>query len=169
MESIEFNTNIDLPYKFIFQLKDYFNQKSDISTDLLIKSCHKFINDTFNLPLCLFFSPNTIAISCVKLMIENYKLIDINLNDIIRKSEYKIKSEDVDFCFNLMQKFYKNSIFVINKFDEVKLNLDKEEDVEKTKTFQIYDYIFRNFHTNLNKNKIITLDSRNLKYEKNRF
>ena len=107
LESIEFDTNIDLPYKFIFQLKDYFSKKSDISTDLLIKSCHKFINDTFNLPLCLFFSPNTIAISCVKLMIENYKLIDINLDDIIKKSEYKIEKDDVDFCFNLMQKFYK--------------------------------------------------------------
>ena len=68
----------------------------------------------------------------------------------------------------LNAKINKNSLFVINKFDEVKLNLDKDEDVEKTKTFQIYDYIFRNFHTNLNKNKIITLDSRNLKYEKNR-
>ena len=107
LESIEFDTNIDLPYKFIFQLKDYFSKKSDISTDLLIKSCHKFINDTFNLPLCLFFSPNTIAITCVKLMIENYKLIDINLDDIIKKSEYKIEKDDVDFCFNLMQKFYK--------------------------------------------------------------
>ena len=107
LESIEFDTNIDLPYKFIFQLKDYFSKKSDISTDLLIKSCHKFINDTFNLPLCLFFSPNTIAITCVKLMIEKYKLIDINLDDIIKKSEYKIENDDVDFCFNLMQKFYK--------------------------------------------------------------
>ena len=57
----------------------------------------------------------------------------------------------------LNAKINKNSLFVINKFDEV-----------KTKTFHIYDYIFRNFHTNLNKNKIITLDSRNLKYEKNR-
>ena len=107
LESIEFDTNIDLPYKFIFQLKDYFSKKSDISTDLLIKSCHKFINDTFNLPLCLFFSPNTIAITCVKLMIEKYKLFDINLDDIIKKSEYKIENDDVDFCFNLMQKFYK--------------------------------------------------------------
>jgi hypothetical protein len=68
----------------------------------------------------------------------------------------------------LNAKINKNSLFVINKFDEVKLNIDKDEDVEKTKTFQIYDYIFRNFHTNLDKNTIITLDSRNLKYEKNR-
>ena len=84
-----------------------------------------------------------------------------------------IQSTSTDKVFNkyvklLNAKINKNSLFVINKFDEVKLNLDKEEDVEKTKTFQIYDYIFRNFHTNLDKNKIITLDSRNLKYEKNR-
>ncbi len=56
----------------------------------------------------------------------------------------------------LNAKINKNSLFVINKFDEVKLNLDKDEDVEKTKTFHIYLYIF------------ITLDSRNLKYEKNK-
>ena len=81
-----------------------------------------------------------------------------------------IQSSSTDKVFNkyvklLNSKINKNSLFVINKFDEVKLNLDKDEDVEKTKTFQIYDYIFRSFHTNLDKNKIITLVSRNLKYE----
>ena len=68
----------------------------------------------------------------------------------------------------LNSKINKNSLFVINKFDEVIINLENEKDIEKTKKFQIYDYIFRNFHANLNKNKIIALDSRNLKHEKNR-
>ena len=85
----------------------------------------------------------------------------------------KIQSASSNKVFNkyvelLNSKINKNSLFVINKFDEVKINLENEEEIEKTKKFQIFNYIFRNFHTNLNKNKFITLDSRNLKYEKNR-
>ena len=49
---------------------------------------------------CSFYKPRCF-IHLILLII--YRTI----NDIIRKSEYKIKSEDVDFCFNLMQKFYK--------------------------------------------------------------
>jgi len=106
LESISFDLNIDLPYKFILQLKDYFNKKINISSELLIKSSCQFINDSFHFPFCLFYSPNTIAIACIKLMIEKYKLYDINLDEIILKSEYKIEKNDVDVCFYLMEKFY---------------------------------------------------------------
>jgi hypothetical protein len=48
-------------------------------------------------------------------MIEKYKLYDINLDEIILKSEYKVEKKDVDFCFYLMEKFY-------NKNNEINVN-----------------------------------------------
>ena len=67
----------------------------------------------------------------------------------------------------LNSKINKNSFFVINKLDEIKNNLENKNDIEKIINLQIFDYIFRNFHTNIKKNNFIALDSRNLKYEKN--
>ena len=76
----------------------------------------------------------------------------------------------------LNSKIKKNSLFVINKFDDIKNNLENKDDILKTKNLQIFDNIFRNFHTiikkiillfQIKKNNFIVLDSRNLKFEKN--
>ena len=90
LKSMEFCLNVELPYKFILKLKNYFENNTNISSEILIKSCCQYINDLIFFPISLYYIPNIIAISCVKLMKEKFNIIDINLNDVISLSKYKI-------------------------------------------------------------------------------
>ena len=108
LKSMEFCLNVELPYKFILKLKNYFENNTNISSEILIKSCCQYINDLIFFPISLYYIPNIIAISCVKLMKEKFNIIDINLNDVISLSEYKIDLKELNECFLIIQKlFYK--------------------------------------------------------------
>ena len=106
LKSMEFCLNVELPYKFILKLKNYFENNTNISSEILIKSCCQYINDLIFFPISLYYTPNTIAISCVKLMKEKYNLVDINLNDVISLSEYKIDLKELNECFLIIQKLF---------------------------------------------------------------
>ena len=106
LKSMEFCLNVELPYKFILKLKNYFENNTNISTEILIKSCCQYINDLIFFPISLFYTPNTIAISCVKLMKEKFNLVDINMNDVISLSEYKIDLKELNECFLIIQKLF---------------------------------------------------------------
>ncbi len=106
LKSMEFCLNVELPYKFILVLKNYFENNTNISSEILIKSCCQYINDLIFFPISLYYTPNTIAISCVKLMKEKYNLVDINLNDVISLSEYKIDLKELNECFLIIQKLF---------------------------------------------------------------
>ena len=47
LKSIEFCANVEIPYKFILKLKNYFQKNINISSDILIKCCCQYINDSF--------------------------------------------------------------------------------------------------------------------------
>ena len=106
LKSMEFCLNVELPYKFILKLKNYFENNTNISTEILIKSCCQYINDLIFFPISLYYTPNTIAISCVKLMKEKFNLVDINMNDVISLSEYKIDLKELNECFLIIQKLF---------------------------------------------------------------
>jgi hypothetical protein len=106
LKSMEFCLNVELPYKFILVLKNYFENNTNISSEILIKSCCQYINDLIFFPISLYYTPNTIAISCVKLIKEKYNLVDINLNDVISLSEYKIDLKELNECFLIIQKLF---------------------------------------------------------------
>ena len=106
LKSMEFCLNVELPYKFILKLKNYFENNTNISTEILIKSCCQYINDLIFFPISLYYTPNTIAISCVKLMKEKFNLVDINMNDVISLSEYKIDLNELNECFLIIQKLF---------------------------------------------------------------
>ena len=106
LKSIEFCANVELPYKFILKLKNYFQKNINISSDILIKCCCQYINDSFFFPFSLYYTSNIISISIVKIMKEKFNLVDINLNDVIYLSEYKIDINELNECFLLLQKFF---------------------------------------------------------------
>ena len=106
LKSMEFCLNVELPYKFILKLKNYFENNTNISSEILIKSCCQYINDLIFFPISLYYIPNIIAISCVKLMKEKFNIIDINLNDVISLSEYKIDLNELNECFLIIQKLF---------------------------------------------------------------
>jgi hypothetical protein len=106
LKSMEFCANIELPYKFIIKLKTYFEKNINISCNILIGNVCQCINNSFFFPMSLYYTPNTIAISCVKIIKEKFNLVDININNVISLSEYKIDLNELNECFWLQQKLF---------------------------------------------------------------
>ena len=103
LTTIGFNIEIDSPFLFFYKLKKYFS-KSELNSPNFITLLNYRIKDSFILPLSLYYTPNTIAISCVKVLKEKYKLNFINIKELISLSEYKIEDEDIDQCSSLIKK-----------------------------------------------------------------
>jgi hypothetical protein len=108
LNNLGFELNLDLPYKFLNNLKNFFELNNiNINRDKLIEICCNYINDIFYLPVCLYYSPNLISISCVKLMQNKLNLhLNFNINDIINLSDYKIDLFELNQCYNLIKKLY---------------------------------------------------------------
>ena len=108
LNNLGFELNLDLPYKFLNNLKNFFELNNiNINRDKLIEICCNYINDIFYLPVCLYYSPNLISISCVKLMQNKLNLhLNFNINDIINLSDYKIDLNELNQCYNLIKKLY---------------------------------------------------------------
>ena len=90
LTSIGFNIEIDSPFRFVNKLKNYLS-KSEINSENFIKLLNYILKDEYILPLSLYYTPNTITISCVKILREKYKLNFINIKELISLSEYNIE------------------------------------------------------------------------------
>ena len=117
LETLGFNLNIETPYKFYGVIKQYLMKKENkINCNItkLTDVLNFYINDTFILPLHLYFTPNVIAISCFLFLKKNFHLDSINLKEIMNLSEYLIDIKEVKECYNLFKKIYINESQIIN-------------------------------------------------------
>ena len=66
------------------------------------------VDSTYSGSTCvsLFYTPNTISISCINIMKEKFNLVDINLNHIISLSEYKIDLNELNECYLILKKLF---------------------------------------------------------------
>lgn len=64
--NLNFEVDIELPYLYIHQMKEYFFNKLENLQLMTITA--NFVNDTLKLPLCLFYRPIDIAFACIYLM-----------------------------------------------------------------------------------------------------
>jgi hypothetical protein len=129
LETLGFNLNIETPYKFYGVLKQYLiKKKNNINCDItkLTDALNYYINDSFILPLHLYFTPNVIAISCFLLLKNNFHLDSIKLKEIINLSKYLIDIKDVKECYNLFKKIYINESQINN------LNNDSQSSLSTT-------------------------------------
>ena len=129
LETLGFNLNIETPYKFYGVLKQYLmKNKNNINYDItkLTDALNYYINDSFILPLHLYFTPNVIAISCFLLLKNNFHLDSIKLKEIINLSKYLIDIKDVKECYNLFKKIYINESQINN------LNNDSQSSLSTT-------------------------------------
>jgi len=121
---IGFDINIDLPYDYIFLMRDYFiwNFQPEIlqQVKLIIIS---FINDSFKLPLCLYYHPLLIYLACLNLLSQYFN--------------FELKEKDGIKWFNLIER-----------------NVSYEDINEiSNKIRVIYDYSNENKNTNIDKDK----------------
>ena len=103
LTSIGFNIEIDSPYQFFSKLKYYFS-KSEMSSSHFFILLSYIIKDSLILPISLYYTPNIIAISCIKIIVEQYNINFINIKDLISLSDYELDNKDIDECVLLIQK-----------------------------------------------------------------
>lgn len=65
LSSMDFDLNIEIPYKYVHNMKFYFFEY--LKNQKLIIITTNFINDSFKLPLCLYFDPLLIALASLYL------------------------------------------------------------------------------------------------------
>jgi hypothetical protein len=103
LASIGFNIEIDSPYFFFNKLKNYLS-KSELNSANFLTLLNYIIKDSFILPLSLYYTPNTITISCVKILSEKYNLKFINIKELTSLSDYQISDEEIEQCASLIGK-----------------------------------------------------------------
>jgi len=64
--AIGFDLNVELPYRYIINIKDYFI--STLKKTELFTFASNFINDSFKIPLCLYYHPMLIATASLYLI-----------------------------------------------------------------------------------------------------
>jgi hypothetical protein len=137
---IGFDINIDLPYDYIYLMKDYFiwNFQPEIMQQikLIIIS---FINDSFKLPLCLYYHPLLIYLACLN-------LLSIYFN-------FELKDKDGIKWFKLIEKNI--------SYEDIKIISDKIK--------VIYDYSNENINKNTNTNTNTNLPYKDTKKENRKF
>ena len=100
---IGFNIEIDSPFICFNKLKNYLS-KSELNSANFLTLLNYIIKDSFILPLSLYYTPNTITISCVKILSEKYNLKFINIKELTSLSDYQISDEEIEQCASLIGK-----------------------------------------------------------------
>ena len=139
--SIEFNISIDWPYELINLLKIYLKQmnKSNETIDKVIKCVNLNINDSILFPLCLYYTPNEIAFSCILLAKEENKFDFINISDLIKLNNNEVENEQIKECSLHLSKIIKcKENLIANINDNIKLNVNNNlkelnKNIETTK------------------------------------
>lgn len=92
LDLIGFDLNIDMPYIYLQKMSYYF--KNCVKAEKLTFCTTSFLNDSFKLPLCLFYDPLVILLACVYLC-EFY--FNVKLLDHKGVKWYQIVNKNVDF------------------------------------------------------------------------
>lgn len=73
LHNVGFDLNIDLPYKYVHLMKDYYLENLKNANKLIIMTTN-FINDSFKLPLCLYYDPILIALASMYLLSVHFRI-----------------------------------------------------------------------------------------------
>ena len=113
LSCMEFNMDVNHPYFILNLLKKYLQKKgkdSDIIINI-IKLINLIINDSILFPLCLYYTSNEIAFSCILLAQKKYKekyILDfININELIKLSKINIDNDNIKECSVYIEKIIK--------------------------------------------------------------
>jgi len=121
LNKIGFDLNIDLPYRYMDQMVPYLMNRQRNPKFLVIST--SFVNDSFKLPICLYYSPKLIALAGIYM---TKVFFNINLPDTLEGLKwYQIIDKDLDLdsiieVSNYFSKIYEFSSNNKNKH-EIKL------------------------------------------------
>lgn len=122
--SIEFDISIDWPYELINLLKIYLKkmEKSKETIIKIINSVSLNINDSILFPLCLYYTPDEIAFSCILLAKEKYKFDFINMTDLIKLNQCQVDNEQIKECSLYISKIIQSKENIISNINKINVN-----------------------------------------------
>lgn len=137
LNSIGFDLNIELPYKYLLQMKNYFSNYLKPHHDKLFELCCFYINDSFTLPVSLYYNPLLIALGCVNLLKQNLKINLVDTKEGVKWFNLICDTVDLNELEKLSQ--------IINKIYTIK---NKGENKEKSKEIiKFTDFLNSNDNT----------------------
>ena len=112
LETVGFNLDLELPYPSIEGFCE--RHASAVSKEGLFQTAFKFCNDTFRLPLCLYFHPKVIAAACILMAAQWRKKsgLDPGIQSKIQGHEWfkwidsAIESDQIAQIIKLMSSMY---------------------------------------------------------------
>lgn len=107
LSTINFDTNVDLPYLFFHKVKNYFDKCFDVYSKKLTLLCNYYINDTFLIPISLYFHPSVICLCCAMIVCKKSKL-NIDLEELIRESNVNMSSDVIEECERCIEVIFEN-------------------------------------------------------------
>jgi hypothetical protein len=121
LKTIGFDLNVDLPYVYLEKMKIYFNEH--INNDKHIKIIYNFLNDSFKLPVSLYYSPLKVSLACIYLFSYHFKINLPDMND--GKKWFKILDENIELNEITEIGSIINNIYVFLK-NSKKVNLEEK-------------------------------------------
>ena len=106
LKIIGFDLNIDLPYKYIDTMVSYTLKTLRNPKFLIIAT--NFLNDSFKLPLCLYYHPKLLALAGIYMTMSWFR---ISLPDLEGKKWYQIIENNVNFNSVVEVANYINKIY----------------------------------------------------------
>jgi hypothetical protein len=121
LDKLGFDVNVTLPYKYLLLIKNYL----DKIHSKLFQIAFYYINDSFKLPVCLYYEPYMIVLSCVFLLKINFKI------DLPKTGEglewYSSVTKDVDIKEIIMLSHFLNKINKVDSSDDISYNFQLTE------------------------------------------
>jgi len=153
LNKIGFDLNIDLPYKYMDQMIPYVMNRLRNPKFLVIST--NFVNDSFKLPICLYYSPKLIALAGMYMTkvffkinlpdtpegLKWYQILDksIELDRIIEVSNYL--SKIYEFSSNIKSKnenkLFPQSLYNLSCHDTQLSSMNDEDDQSINRNSQI--------------------------------
>ena len=153
---VGFDLNVDLPYIYIEQMKPYFEEY--IKKEKLLKIVYNFVNDSFKLPLILFYSPLKIALSAIYLSLNCHLKVDlVDTKENIKW--YHIINKDIDLAEIIEISNLNSIIYAISK--EAKMQYLTTSNKPKEYLNKNFDFLNRKHSTNLHKECNFSLKNEN--------
>lgn len=104
--SIGFNTEVDLPYIFLPTVQKYLKELNIpyLNVDRVIELINIYINESLILPIYIYYLPDIVCISCVKLLTEKFNNKSISIQQLISLSQFPIEINDINECYLIIKR-----------------------------------------------------------------
>ena len=123
-----YDLDIETPFHFFYNeffAKTYFNKER---MEKLKHFCFNLINDTYSRPLCIYYHPKIIYLSCVIFSLKFLEYNDFDINILIQNENIDLIAECMEQIYQIYSRYIENDT---NKNNLNKNNNNNNTDIKK--------------------------------------